>query len=145
LGNFRDSDGLMRLRLYRGDGRGPEEYVPSVKGSGHPSFSPDGRLICTDGAGPHGNRVILCDPLTGRATVVADPKAVGAAYRTFKAIDQRGTDETVIDAVMKGAETWLTQAHVSWSRDGSAILFNSDLGQGSQLYAIDVERSLAGE
>ncbi|MFA7160605.1 MAG: hypothetical protein WC299_15010 [Kiritimatiellia bacterium] len=144
VANMRDGDGMMRFRLYRGDGRGLPEDVPSATGSGHPSFSPDGRWLCTDGAGPHSTQVVLCDPRTGRVTIVADPNCVSGGYPSFKAIRERTAGETVMDALERAAaksgETWQTQAHPVWSRDGSAVLFNADLGHGSQLYAVDVER-----
>ena len=142
-----DLSDTVRFGLYPGDGQGLLEYVPAAPGSGHPSFSPDGRWICTDGAG-EGTRstVVLCDPGTGRVRVAADYEAVSDGYASFKAIDQRAPGETVIQALNRASsnrgKVWQTQAHPAWSRDGSAIIFNADLGQGSQLYVLDVARTL---
>ena len=146
LSNVRDFNDEVRFGLYRGDGSGLLEYVPASNGSGHPSFSPDGRWLCTDGAGTGTrSRIVLCDPTTGALTVAADYEAFSEGYAAFKAIDERATDETVVAALQRakkviGRRIRQTQAHPAWSRDGSAVLFNVDQGEGSQLYMLDVNR-----
>jgi hypothetical protein len=147
VANLTDFNGVMRFGLYRGDGSGLVEYVPSARGSGHPSYSPDGRWLCTDASGPRGNRMILCDPVTGREIVIMEYESGGeGGYASFKAIDSRAGGETVMDALRKVEEgavkVWQTQCHPAWSRDGSAILFNADRGQGSQVFMVDVKRAL---
>jgi len=149
LANVLDFNDRVRFGLYRGDGQGLLEYIPAATGSGHPSFSPDGRWLCTDGAGPgRSSRVMLHDPGSGRGIVTAEYEAVSEGYASFRAVDNRAAGETVTDSLARAREkagrTWQTQAHPAWSRDGSAILFNADLGDGSQLYALDVERTLTG-
>ncbi len=80
---------------------------------------------------------------------LAELDFAGAGYASFKAIKARKSNETVTDALASAAtptgKTWQTDAHPVWSRDGSAILFNGDTGQGSQLYFVDVEQALAEE
>ena len=149
VANLTDFNGVMRFGLYRGDGSGLVEYVPRAEGSGRPSYSPDGRWLCTDAAGPRGNRMILCDPATGREIVIMEYEpGGGGGYASFKAIDSRARGETVMDALRRVEEgavkVWQTQCHPAWSRDGSAILFNADLGHGSQVFMVDVKRALDG-
>lgn len=147
LANVLDCNEAVRFGLYRGDGQDLLEYVPATDGSGHPSFSPDGRWLCTDGGHGTTSTVIFCDPRIGEVTVAAEFEAVSDGYASFKAIDGRAPDETVSQALKRASanrgKTWQTQSHPAWSRDGTAILFNVDLGEGSQLYAVDVERTLA--
>ena len=147
VANVKDFNDTVRFGLYHGDGQGLLEYVPAATGSGHPSFSPDGRWLCTDGAG-QGTRstVVLCDPRTGSVNVAADYEAFSDGYASFKAIDERAPGETVSQALDRAAVAhggvWQTQSHPAWSRDGTAVVFNADLGEGSQLYVVDVERTL---
>ena len=148
LANVLDFNDQVRFGLYRADREGLLEYVPNTAGSGHPSFSPDGRWLCTDGAGPgRCSRVGLYDPQTGHETVAAEYEAFSEGYASFRAVDNRAAGETVTNALVRAREsdgrTWQTQAHPAWSRDGNAILFNADLGDGSQLYVVDVERTLS--
>lgn len=138
LANVADSDRVLRLGLYRGS---TIDYVPNVKGSGHPSFSPDSRWICKDGHGERGDGIALCNPETGEATLVARFDTTGGTYASFQSIDSRPENETIIGAFLRsqtGPETWMTQAHPAWSPDGSAILFNGDPDGGSQVYVVDV-------
>lgn len=147
--NVKDFNGVTRLGLYNGDGTGLLEYVPATKGSGHPTFSPDGQWLFTDGRSyPDGTSyAIFCDPKTGREIVGTVYKAISAGYATFKAIDERRPGESVAAALERSEgeakTTRQTHGHPAWSRDGSAVLFNADLGDGSQLYAVDVHRTLA--
>jgi len=150
LANVKDFNDETRFGLYHGDRRGLLEYVPAATGAGHPSFSPDGRWICTDTAGPGtSSRVVFVDPAAGREIVAAEYDAVSEGYASFKVVDERAPGETVTDALSRlpkrARKTWQTQAHPAWSRDGSAVLFNADLGGGSQLFALDVNRTLAIE
>ncbi len=145
VANTRDCNGKLRFVLYPGDGEGLVDYVPRTEGSGHPSFSPDGRWLCTDGSGPLGDKVIFCDPKTGASTVgMRVGISAGGAYRSFSSVRSRPAGETVTQALERccrsEGETWLTQCHAVWSRDGSAVLANFDGGDGSQLYAIDATR-----
>ncbi|MCA1808739.1 MAG: hypothetical protein LC725_04690, partial [Lentisphaerae bacterium] len=146
VANLHDFTRTMRFGLYPGDGKGLLEYIPKTKGSGHPSFSPDGRWLCTDASGVKGNQMILCDPRNGASIVLVDGTCFSAPYASFKAIDERKAGETIMDALHKAqlAKNWQTQGHPAWSRDGSAILFNRDLGSGSQLFMVDVAGALAG-
>ena len=148
LANVKDFNDETRFGLYRGDGRRVLEYVPAVTGAGHPSFSPDGRWICTDKAGPGtSSRVVFVDPAAGREVVAAEYEAVSEGYASFKAVDERAPGETVAGALSrlaeKGPRAWQTHVHPAWSRDGSAVLINADLGHGSQLFAVDVKHTLA--
>jgi len=151
LGNVLDFNGVLRFGLYRGDGSGLLEYIPGLVGSGHPSYSPDARWLCTDRYGlsgrPHDSSVVVCDPATGREWAVAEYDCVSGGYVAFQAVAKRAQGVTVVDALEaardRGYETWQTQAHPAWSRDGRFILFNCDRGAGSQLYLIDVEAALA--
>lgn len=142
VANAPDCNGKLRFVLYPGDGKGLVDYVSQTKGSGHPSFSPDGRWLCTDAAGPETNQVIYCNPRTGASTVamMADLKG-GGGYRSFPTVKNRPKGETVTQALERCAanegQTWQTQCHPAWSRDGSAVLVNFDLGDGSQLYVLD--------
>lgn len=150
IGNVMDFNGEVRFGLYNGDGSGLLEYVPRTNGAGHPTISLDGKWICTDGKGGDGfdNSLILCEPDSGKEIYIAKFSAVSDNYPSFKAIDSRSEGETVLDAVLNSREAlkcWQTQCHSTWSRDGSAILFNRDAGdgKGSQLYMIDVTESIA--
>lgn len=143
VANTNDCNEKLRFVLYPGDGEGMVEYVPRTEGAGHPSFSPDGRWICTDGASP--NEVIFCDPRTGASTPgMRVGMSGGGSYRSFSLVRSRPAGETVMQALERccrsEGETWLTQCHPAWSRDGSAVLVNFDGGDGSQLYAIDATR-----
>ncbi len=144
LSNIKDFNENMRFGLFDGHGRGLPEYIPGVKGSGHPSYSPDGEWICTDAGGPEGNRIIICDPAGGPETIVMESDFRSGGYATFKAVDERGPGESVMEALRGIGEkkTRQTQAHPAWSRDASAILFNGDTGNGSQLYMVDVKEAL---
>jgi len=148
LANVKDFNDETRFGLYRGDGGGLLEYVPNTRGSGHPSFSPDGRWIFTDGNGDGGIQLIFCDPKDGCRIVAADFDQAGDGYAAYKALNARAEGSTVIDALARAVNmrdrNWQTQAHPTWSRDGSAVLFNADLGNGSQLYMIRVSRALSG-
>ena len=145
LANLRDCNQILRLGIYR-DKSNPDlvEYVPLTRGSGHPSFSPDGKWICADGAGPKGNQIVICDPISGKHTVVEESDSLSGQYSIVKAVRERSNGKTVMDAISQSEkiETWVTQAHASWSRDGSAILFNIDKEKGSQIYMVDVEEAL---
>lgn len=146
VANVRDDAGKLRFGLLRSATPESPEHIPAAPGSGHPSFSPDGRWLCTDGAGPDGKMVVFCDPRTGEFTVAAEVSGVGADYATFKALSERKQGDTVIDALARAGtatgKTWQTHGHPVWSPDGSAVLFNADTGQGSQLYFVDVEGTL---
>lgn len=146
IANAQDCNGNLRLVLFDANGERLPDYVPLTKGSGHPTFSPDGALICTDGGGEEGTQVIFCNPSTGQSKVAMDCHECGGGYPTFNAIRENRSGETVMDALQRaaiGPHTWQTQRHPTWSRDGSAVLVNSDRGDGSQLYVIDVQKSLA--
>lgn len=149
LCNVKDFNDKVRFGLYNGDGSGLLEYVRNVKGSGHPSFSPDGKWIFTDGRSwPNGDAyVILCDPVAGREIVAAEFRAYSADYASRKAVNERAEGETIIAALQRASrpsadQPRKTDGHPSWSRDGSVVLFNADLGDGSQLYAVDVARTV---
>ena len=147
LVNLRDFNEVLRFGLYRGDGGGLVDYVPGFQGSGHPSHSPDGRYICTDRYGDldgvYTVRVVLCDLQTGIEHEAARFPYVGGGYASYKAVDERPAGRTVAEALAGASETWQTQAHPAWSRDGRLIMFNCDDGHGSQLYAADVAAALA--
>lgn len=148
IANAPDCNNNLRLVIFDGNGELLPAYVPLTKGSGHPTISPDGSLICTDASGPEGTQVIFCDPRTGHSVVALDCHECGGGYASFKAIGSRSQGETIIDSLRRAAtapKTWQTQRHPAWSRDGSAVLVNSDRGDGSQLYVIDVQRTLAGK
>jgi Tol biopolymer transport system component len=154
IANVNDCNGTLRFGFYHGDGKGLLEYVPKTTGAGHPTVSPDGRWICTDGKylGDK-NGIILCDPISGNEIFAATFMAVSEGYASFEALSKRKEGESVISAINGIKNTGMspakkrrqTQAHSVWSRDGSAILFNIDLGdqKGSQLYMINVEEALA--
>ncbi|MHC4871880.1 MAG: TolB-like translocation protein [Planctomycetota bacterium] len=143
IGNFKDCNNETRLGFYDGDGSGLLNYVPKTKGSGHPTMSPDGKWIFTDGrmGEVKNTMLIFCDPVTGDSIKAAEVDLVSAGYKSFKAIDNRKENETVADALKSlkhQPKVWQTQCHPAWSRDGSAIVFNADEGKGSQLFVIDV-------
>lgn len=147
LVNVRDFNDRVRLGLYRGDGAGLLEYVPGVLGSGHPGFSPDGRWIGVDRSEESGSSIALCHPVEGSEITAAVFQPISTAHAAFRAIDQRGPGEKIIDIYertrhSRGEKQRQTDMHPVWSRDGSVLLFNADLGDGSQLYAIDVERAV---
>lgn len=148
IANVGDFNDVTRFGLYHGDGSGLLEYVPAARGAGHPTFSPNGKWIFTDGKSyPDGRSyTIFCEPQTGREIIAATFHAISEGYPSFKAVDNRGPGESVSDALARasaeGSKTRQTHGHPSWSRDGSVVLFNADLGDGSQLYAIDVQRTL---
>lgn len=145
IANSRDCNDKIRLVLFPGDGQGLVDYVPRTKGSGHPTLSPDGKVICTDGGGPRGTEVIFCHPREGRSVVAFESEECGGGYVSFQSVDERADGETVTQALKRSTtkpQTWQTQRHPAWSRDGSAVLVNSDQGTGSQLYAIDVAATL---
>lgn len=151
--NVPDINGKLRLGIYRGDGSGLLYYVPDRRGSGHPSISPDGRWICTDGAGGRlGSSTILCDWKTGERHIAAEygrrPGATVGGYASFEAIQRRAEGETIVAALGRSGgfkgETWMTQAHPAWNRDGSAVMINWDWGEGSQVYMLDVQRAITG-
>lgn len=146
VANAYDCNNALRFVLYPGDGNGLVDYVPQTKGAGHPTFSPDGRWLCTDAAGEDGSQVIFCDPVTGQRTIAAICHGKGGSYRSFAAVRQRPAGESVMAALKRsasGGQTWQTQCHPAWSRDGSAVLINLDQGDGSQLYVIDAAKALA--
>lgn len=155
IGNVRDFNDKVRFGFYNGDGSGLLEYVPHTTGSGHPTISPDGKWICTDGKGgtDFDNSVILCDPVSGKEIYIAAFKAVSDRYAVFEAMKNLKECEGVLaglKSAKKDGREWQskenrqTQCHCAWSRDGSAILFNTDTGdgRGSQLFMVDVEKSL---
>lgn len=148
--NLKDCNNKLRLGLYQGDGQELVTYVPQAAGSGHPSFSPDGRWICTDMGVPNGDSgIAVYETATGRRFVPTTYHAISEGYSAFKAIDQRASGVSVTQALKQMRATapkaWQTHCHGAWSRDGSAYLFNADRdqGHGSQLYAIDMQRFLA--
>ncbi len=146
IANAKDCNDKLRFVLYPGDGKGFVNYVPATKGAGHPTFSPDGNLICTDAAGAEGNQVIFCDPSSGRTALALVCEEFTGGYRGFTAVRNRPAGETVMATLERSSReghTWQTQRHPAWSRDGTAVLVNSDCGDGSQLYAIDVQQTLA--
>ena len=148
--NVEDFNGKTRFGLYNGDGSGLLEYVPRTTGSGHPTFSPDGKWLFTDARSrPDGtNGLVFCDPTTGQAIEAAHFKPTPSpGYATMSAVDNRGANESVQEALARSKrepKKWLTQCHPAWSRDGTVIVFNADLGDGSQVYAVDVTRTLDG-
>jgi len=147
--NLRDFNKKLRFGFYNGDGSGLVDYVPKTTGAGHPTLSPDGKWICTDGKCGEGfdSSLILCDPVSGKELFITTFTAVSEGYPSFKAIRERKEGETVIGAIAKSKDVkcWQTQGHPAWSRDGSAILFNRDAGdgKGSQLYMVDVEETVS--
>jgi hypothetical protein len=150
LCNVKDFNDVVRLGLSNGDGSGLLEYVPGVRGSGHPSFSPDGRWIFTDGRSrpDASSYVVLCDPQAGREIVAASYRAYSDNYASRKAVEGRAEGQTIIDALQQvnrsgGEQSRKTDGHPSWSRDGSTVVFNANLGDGSQLYAVDIKRVIA--
>lgn len=150
LVNVLDFNEQLRFGLYQGDGSGLLHYIPAVNGSGHPSFRPDGQWICTDKGRGDLAWISLSDAATGReftaATYIPKP---GDGYASFKAIKIRAAGESLLDSLARVnahlPKPAQTHAHGSWSRDGSLYLFNADLGDGSQLYAIDIDRTLEAE
>lgn len=145
IANAKDCNDQLRFVIYPGGGDGFVDYIPATKGAGHPTFSPDGRWICTDAAGPETTQAIFCDPHSGRTVAAMDCHEFGGGYRGFAAVRNRPAGESVMAALERSAsegQTWQTQRHPAWSRDGSAVLVNADLGDGSQLYVIDVMKTL---
>lgn len=140
--NVKDDRDNLRFGCYDGQGIKPLRCVPHAKGAGHPSFTRDGRWICTDRMSECDRcQLTLNDVITGEQVVLAEYDGVSEGYATFKSVTQRQPGQTVIGALRSSnaasRRTWQTHAHPTWSRDGNVILFNADLGHGSQLYAVD--------
>jgi len=148
--NVKDFNDVVRFGLYDGDGKGLLEYVPGFVGSGHPSHRPDGKVICTDRGEAREGRsfgsVVICDPVTGIEYKLAEYEPVSGGYVIYKAVAERPAGATVIETLVKSRgreyETWQTQAHPAWSRDGRLVLFNADEGRGSQLFVVDVAEAI---
>lgn len=92
----RDFNRVMRFGLYKGDGSGPLNYIPDLPnypGSGHASYSPDGRYITTDRYWTEEGKVktglFICDPGTGREWKAAQFNNREYEYATIKAIRNR--------------------------------------------------------
>jgi Tol biopolymer transport system component len=86
-------------------------------GSGHPSSSPNGKLLVTD---------LVSDPKTGEWSVVI--------------ADARGNDSVVLDQFNNshGARSWrVSHPHPVFSGDGHRIYFNVSSGPWTELYVAE--------
>ncbi|MEW6306167.1 MAG: hypothetical protein AB1705_22090 [Verrucomicrobiota bacterium] len=93
--------------------------LPSY-GSGHPSASPDGKLLVTD---------VTMDKLGGSAT-----------HWGVAVADARGTNHVVIHEAdnSRGARSWRrSHPHPIFSADGRRIYFNVSSSQWTQLYVAE--------
>jgi hypothetical protein len=152
MANVPQFAGGRALALFNGKGEGPVTLITGVNGGGHPSFSPDARYVVTDRYYAHGwkhanhvrhrVRVVALDIREKTETILADMPDEGYRKALLNAIDHRAPDQTVVDAVSTysvPSSPIVTQPHPSWSRDGRFVLFNGDIGDGSQLYLIDID------
>lgn len=86
-----------------------------IAGSGHPSFSPDGRYICVD-------------------HVLA-----GEGYGSLNLVDvQADTVQHLVQVRVRDHSHVGTHLHPVWARDGSQILYASDATGTAQLCVINV-------
>ncbi|MGM0494246.1 MAG: TolB family protein [Armatimonadota bacterium] len=109
---FNGSDGMY---LVNWDGTGLQKVADC--NMGHPSVSPDGSTIVTDGygRGEWRDALWLIDVETGEARKLCNvPNVHGRQH-------QRGT-----------------QPHPVWSHDGTRVLYDSDESGRSQLYEVEV-------
>ena len=98
------------------DANGKGKQKITYFGKGHPSYSPDGSIICTDwpGSGKGCGYVYLIDPRTGkpsklcRVPFMEEHKPVSGSCHP----------------------------HPAWSRDGRSIIFDSNQSGTSQLYQV---------
>jgi len=148
VANVHDINDKRRFGIYPGNGKGLLHYLPKTKGAGHPSLSPCGEWVCSDGRGlPDGRTaLIFCHVTSGKEIIAVSAQhhsenANRAAYRNL-------SGDTSVMSVRPGIEAgnmhrWTTHLHPTWSRDGKTVLFNLDEeDKAGQLYVLDVEAAL---
>jgi Tol biopolymer transport system component len=107
-------NGDEAMMIINADGTGLRQISPLS--SGHPSFSPDGRLIVTDVFGGRwGQCLVLINAGTGEVRKLVEvPSALGYSHSDG------------------------THPHPCWSPDGKQILYDADWTGTCQLYVLDV-------
>ena len=102
-----------KLCLVDADGKGKQ--IVSSFGTGHPSYNPDGNLICTDTIGGKGKGyVYLVDPKTGKQRKLCNAPTL-SKYKP-----------------VSGS----CHPHPVWSRDGKSIIFECNQSGTAQLYQV---------
>ena len=97
------------------DADGKAKRKISDHGWGHPSYSPDGSLICTDLiAGKGRGGVYLIEPRTGKPKKLCNAPTI----QEYKAV------------------TGSCHQHPVWSRDGKSIIFDCNQSGTSQIYQV---------
>lgn len=128
--NLRDTSRKMRFVCFRYDGSGLFEPVPGAVGSGHPSFSPDGRFLLTDAylAEKLGTPPDRCAPL--RLINLATGKEKIAAN-----IDTRPTVED--------GSLFRIDPHPAWHGGGRFVAFNGRADGTRQVFVADLASLLS--
>jgi hypothetical protein len=115
--NRRESPGApMRFLLADADTGAVEVATDLIDGGGHPSFSPDGTRIVTEYVtGRHGEGRVVCVDLVRRRV------------------------EELVRFPLTDHSHDGTHIHPVWSRDGRAVLYNSDQSGHAELYVVPLE------
>ncbi|MBT5832950.1 MAG: hypothetical protein HOH77_22395 [Candidatus Latescibacteria bacterium] len=110
-----DGEGGNKLVLTDVDTGKERLATASMKGIGHPSFSPDGKHIVVD---------------------VVDNKTKAAQLELVNV--EANTTETLIETTVTDHSHAGTHMHPVWRQDGSQILYASDVSGISQLCVLDM-------
>jgi hypothetical protein len=152
IANVLDFNNKVRLGIYPDESEAMLRYL-NFKGSGHPSFSPNGAYISNDDYIEKGGstyvEVKLFDQASNIEKVIASYKMgdTDFGYTVYEAIKNRSGDDCVSSIFTKSVFnhdaadpscSWSTQAHPVWSRDSRYLLFNADPESVSQLYVADM-------
>lgn len=127
LMNLRDKNRKMRFYHFRYDGKALEPVHTEIIGSGHPTWSPDGKAILTD-AYPH--EKVICGS--------------GATKVPLRYIDNATGKETALlhigaTPTAKCGGVMRVDPHPAWSPDGKSIAFNGNENGTRNVYLAHVD------
>lgn len=134
-----DDDGRRRLAFLKleADGTGTTAYLPHFSTTGHPSVSPDGRLVLVDDYDREDATiaVLTLDVETGASRDIAHYPRTAFGDRDA---DSVGNRKVFARQNYGPTPIYRTQAHPAWDYTGRYVAFNGDPTGQARVYLADL-------